>query len=364
MCKPYNSALGEFFNCHWDIEAGHQPPLLNRIETGGGGGGVGGSSASDSSSVHSSHAKFDCGSSTATQTSARLVFLCEQVLHHPPVSAYFAQCIDKGIDLSGYDQISAKFTGASVRVYPGEHNKGIYMTLKSRSNEEYSLKHPTANLTGFISFKMHPYITVQDSAYIRCPQTKLKAIINYLDEPMLGRARFAVEGVVFRYDPENDVIDKIKAVPDEKVVGVVQGTWRGKIYYTPAKKLSPNYRKYAAKTNKQHLLLDLEVLSILEKQVIPTEDQDVRESRRFWEPVTKAILAKEFTIATREKHKIEQRQRDEALVRHENNQPWRSRFFQAIPEEALEHDGKPCLTDEGHTLLKQIHDKSTAAASE
>ena len=358
MCKPYNSALGEFFNCHWDIEAGHQPPLLNRIETGGGG-----SSASDSSSVHSSHAKFDCGSSTATQTSARLMFLCEQVLHHPPVSAYFAQCIDKGIDISGYDQISAKFTGASVRVYPGEHNKGIFMTLKSRNNEEYSLKHPIANLTGFFSFKMHPYITVQDSAYIRCPQTKLKAIINYLDEPMLGKARFAVEGVVFRYDPENDIFDKVKAVPDGKVIGVLHGSWRGKIYYTPTKGLSPNYRNYPAKTDKEQLLIDLESLSILEKQVIPTDEQDARESRRFWEPVTKAILAKDFTIATREKHIIEQRQRDEALVRQESMSPWRSRFFQATPEEALEHDGKPRLTDEGYALLKHVRDKSTAAAS-
>lgn len=68
----------------------------------------------------------------------------------------------------------------AVKVYPGEYNKGIFITL--RDDEEYHLTHPTANVTGFVSLKMHPYVTVQDYCVVRCPKTRTKALLKYNDE--------------------------------------------------------------------------------------------------------------------------------------------------------------------------------------
>jgi hypothetical protein len=68
----------------------------------------------------------------------------------------------------------------AVKVYPGEFNKGIFITV--REDEEYHLTHPTANVTGFVSLKMHPYVTVQDYCIIRCPKTRMKALLKYNDE--------------------------------------------------------------------------------------------------------------------------------------------------------------------------------------
>jgi len=68
----------------------------------------------------------------------------------------------------------------AVKVSPGEYNKGIFITL--RDDEEYHLTHPTANVTGFVSLKMHPYVTVQDYCIIRCPKTRMKALLKYNDE--------------------------------------------------------------------------------------------------------------------------------------------------------------------------------------
>lgn len=65
-------------------------------------------------------------------------------------------------------------------MYPGELNKGIFITLCD--DEEYNLTHPTANVTGFVSLKMHPYVTVQDYCVVRCPKTKTKALLRYVDE--------------------------------------------------------------------------------------------------------------------------------------------------------------------------------------
>jgi hypothetical protein len=70
----------------------------------------------------------------------------------------------------------------AIKVYPGEFNKGIFITLKHRDNEEYQLTHPSANVTGFISLKLHPYVTVQDYCVITCPKTKVKALLRYVDE--------------------------------------------------------------------------------------------------------------------------------------------------------------------------------------
>jgi hypothetical protein len=74
------------------------------------------------------------------------------------------------------------FLTIAVKVGPGEFNKGIFITLKQRDNEEYHLTHPTANITGFISLKVHPYVTVQDYCVILCPKTKIKALLRYNDE--------------------------------------------------------------------------------------------------------------------------------------------------------------------------------------
>jgi hypothetical protein len=70
----------------------------------------------------------------------------------------------------------------AIKVFPGIYNKGILLTLKNRDNEEYSMSHPTANITGFISLKVHPYVTVQDYCAITCPKTKIKALLKYHDE--------------------------------------------------------------------------------------------------------------------------------------------------------------------------------------
>ena len=92
-------------------------------------------------------------SSTGLTTSKKAIkaaYLTEQTSHHPPVSAFWIDCPEKGIYARGYDQLSAKFTGTNVRVTPGAHNLGIFITLRNRDDEEYRLTHPTAYLGGLL----------------------------------------------------------------------------------------------------------------------------------------------------------------------------------------------------------------------
>ena len=160
----------------------------------------------------------------------RVSYLTEQTSHHPPVSAFYISCPEKGLYARGYDQITAKFTGTSIKVMPGEHNLGIFITLDKRDNETYQLKHPAAHLGGILRGALS--VSVGDVAYVTCPQTGLKAILQYFDEGWLGRSTNKVEGVIFRYDPENDDKTKIRDVPEADILVRLAGPWKEKIAFT------------------------------------------------------------------------------------------------------------------------------------
>jgi len=162
----------------------------------------------------------------------RVSYLTEQTSHHPPVSAFYVDCPAKGITARGFDQISAKFTGTSIRVTPGGHNLGIFVTLQNRGNEEYQLTHPAAHLGGLLRGTLS--VTVADLCYVTCPKTKIKAILHYLEEGWLGRTQNKVQGVIFRYDPENDTQTRIRDVPEKSIIARIEGCWQEQVYFTLA----------------------------------------------------------------------------------------------------------------------------------
>ena len=200
---------------------------------------------------------YPAASSTASglpdQRPITVSYLTEQTSHHPPVSAFIVECPGKGITARGFDQISAKFTGTSVRVTPGTHNRGIFITLHNRGDEEYQLTHPAAQLGGLLrgaGFSLGSpsplparvvdfwlgsgslSVSVSDTCYVLCPKTRIKVILHYVEEGWLGRAQNKVQGVIFRYDPDHDTTMKIKDVLDPDILATVDGCWQEKVYFT------------------------------------------------------------------------------------------------------------------------------------
>lgn len=107
---------------------------------------------------------------------------------------------------------------------------GIFITLDERDGETYQLTHPPAHLGGF--FRGNLNVSVSEMAYVTCPRTKLKTILNYVDEGWLGRTTNKVEGVIFKYDPENDDKTRIRDVPDSDVLARLSGPWKEKVVLT------------------------------------------------------------------------------------------------------------------------------------
>ena len=268
----------------------------------------------------------------------RISYLTEQTSHHPPVSAFYVDCPQRGITARGFDQISAKFTGTSIRVGPGQHNLGIFITLEKRDNEEYQLTHPAAHLGGLLRGSLS--ISVVDTCFVTCAKTRMKAILQYLEEGWFGKAQNKVLGVIFRYDPDDDTKTKIKDVPDSDILARIDGCWHDRIYYA-----------LAGSTDSQ-LLVDIVPLFPIPKMLPPEEDQLPNESRKFWSEVTAAISTKQYGLATKLKHDLEERQREKAAAQKQMDEEWKPRFFTGT----VAPSGKPDLTEEGRQVLKGLHE--------
>src|SRR5580700_743576 len=215
--------------CNWDVTEAAQPVSLLRKNA------TPSSAASSVKSVNTVTTSSNNSSTTALPISTklekpiRISYLTEQTSHHPPVSAFYVDCPDKGISARGFDQLSAKFTGTSIKVTAGEHNLGIFITLHKRDDEQYQLTHPAAHLGGLLRGSLS--VTVGDQCYVICPKTKLKTILSYREEGWRGKAQNKVEGVIFRYDTENDDKTRIKDVPEKDIVARIEGNWREKMYF-------------------------------------------------------------------------------------------------------------------------------------
>jgi hypothetical protein len=177
----------------------------------------------------------------------RITFITEQVSHHPPISSFFVECKDSGVQLCGVDQLSAKFTGTSIRVYPGEANKGIFVKLTEDAlagpqlaGEEYQITHPTASLNGLLRGAL--WVAICDTLFITCRGgsrqndngKRLRSIVEYKEESWLTKAKYFLEGVIYEYDMSKgeagvEEFKTIKEVPSDRIVGTFEGSWKGKI---------------------------------------------------------------------------------------------------------------------------------------
>jgi hypothetical protein len=150
------------------------------------------------------------------------------------------------------------------------------------------------------------------------------------------KAKYALEGVIYEYDADKeDELDKIKSVPQDRIVATFEGSWKGQI----------TWKKKGEKES--HLLIDLEQLDFIKyKSVRPLDKQDEMESRKIWKPVTESIVNKEFGQATKHKQDIEQKQREIAAERKRKGQEFAPRFF----KEDISN-GRPELTAAGREAL-------------
>ncbi|EDW47173.1 GM20569 [Drosophila sechellia] len=175
--KPYNPILGEVFQCHWDI------PGISQ----------------DAQEVRDGPVPW-CRRD-------QLTFLAEQVSHHPPISAFYAEHYNKKITFAAHVWTKSKFLGLSI----GVHNIGEgVVTLVDRS-EEYIVTFPNGYGRSILTV---PWIELGGSVEIKCPQSGYYANVEFLTKPFYGGKR-------------NRVSAEVYAPSEKKPFVSITGEWSG-----------------------------------------------------------------------------------------------------------------------------------------
>ncbi|KAJ3311824.1 hypothetical protein HDV04_003564 [Boothiomyces sp. JEL0838] len=241
--KPFNPILGEFYRCSWIEDDGSEG-----------------------------------------------FYICEQVSHHPPMSAFFYGNPQKGIAISGELIPQAKFFGNSAATMM-EGGSTIYLP-----NDEYRVTEPNIYARSILFGTM--FMELGDSCTISSNKSDYSCTIEYKQKGFFGGSdRDCIAGKI------------IKKSTGETVYKIC-GKWSGKTFATDSK-------------GKEILLFDATVPPKIKPRTLHPDMEDF-ESAKLWKHVAAAVKANDHTTATQEKQKIEENQR--TLVKSRKEQ-WVSRFF-------------------------------------
>ncbi|XP_013405009.1 oxysterol-binding protein-related protein 9 isoform X8 [Lingula anatina] len=297
--KPYNPIIGETFQCFWDI-----PNMEPSDEV------------SDSGPVPWVHKN-------------NLAFIAEQVSHHPPISAFYAEHSGKRISLDGYIWTKSKFLGLSIGVYM--IGQAVISVLDH--DEEYVLTFPTGYGRSILTV---PWIELGGKVGVQCAKTGYYANIEFKTKPFYGGKKHQVAAAIF-------------APNDKKPICTIDGEWNGVMW--------AQYN-----TGRSEKFVDTKSMPIIKKKVKPRTEQGEFESRRLWQDVTKHLKEKNVDKATEFKRKLEQRQREEAKERLEKGLKWETKHFHEQGEHWLHH--RPLLKRLQETVTRKSRQNSPEGDSE
>ncbi|XP_008578666.1 PREDICTED: oxysterol-binding protein-related protein 9 [Galeopterus variegatus] len=280
--KPYNPILGEIFQCHWT--------LPNDTEE---------------------NTELVSEGPVPWVSKNSVTFVAEQVSHHPPISAFYAECFNKKIQFNAHIWTKSKFLGMSI----GVHNIGQGCVSCLDYDEHYILTFPNGYGRSILTV---PWVELGGECNINCSKTGYSANIVFHTKPFYGGKKHRITAEIFSPN-------------DKKSFCSIEGEWNGVMY-----------AKYA--TGENTVFVDTKKLPIIKKKVRKLEDQNEYESRCLWKDVTFNLKVKDIDAATEAKHRLEERQRAEARERKEKEIQWETRLFH--------EDGECWVYDE--PLLKRL----------
>ncbi|XP_010118798.1 PREDICTED: oxysterol-binding protein-related protein 11, partial [Chlamydotis macqueenii] len=277
--KPYNPIIGETFHCSWRMPK-------SEVTT----------DAGSNFSAHSPSEQVTLSKDLEGQRELdyyTVKFVAEQVSHHPPVSGFYAECVERKMCVNAHVWTKSKFLGMSIGVtMVGE---GLLSLLEH--GEEYTFSLPCAYARSILTV---PWVELGGKVNINCVKTGYSASINFHTKPFYGGKLHRVTG-------------EVKQNTMNTVVCRVQGEWNSVLEFT----YSNGETKY----------VDLTKLSVTRKRVRPLEKQGPFESRRLWQHVTESLRDGDIDKATEHKRALEERQRNEERLRAETETPWCTKYF-------------------------------------
>ncbi|CEF67157.1 Oxysterol-binding protein-related protein 9 [Strongyloides ratti] len=262
--KPYNPILGETFRCRWTVPG---MELTGERTTSG---------------------------PFPGSDKNQLTFIAEQVSHHPPISAFYAEHPGKRISFNGFIWTKSSFLGLSI----GVANIGFGTVTLHDYDEVYKLTFPSGYGRSIMGT---PWIELGGRIEVSCEKTGYTAEIDFLTKSFFGGKPHRLSGSLFKPGVKKPIL-------------TLRGEWNGIIYAKPL-------------NGDEYVFVDVKAKSEIRKECDPIAKMGDRESRRLWRHVTTALFRNKISLATNSKLWIEQRQRDEAKKRKEKGEVWNNIFF-------------------------------------
>ena len=148
-----------------------------------------------------------------------------------------------------------------------------------------------------------------DHASVRCPDTGYSTDIEFKTKGWMGGTYNAIGGFI-KNDKTGEQLFELS------------GLWSGEMFI---KDLHSGQKKP---------LFDATTAKHTPPVTRPISEQGERESQRLWQSTVKAVHAVDHAVATEEKSKIEDRQREEAKRREESGEEWRPKLFRHVNAES------------------------------
>ncbi|KAH8834958.1 hypothetical protein DL96DRAFT_1729030 [Flagelloscypha sp. PMI_526] len=110
----------------------------------------------------------------------RVVYVTEQVSHHPLISFFYASAPSQHVEISGGDQISAKVSGTTLRVSSGTFHKGLFVNITGGfgEGESYHITHPVASVNGILCGNFYVTIATLASSRKRATNTDRTTVLS------------------------------------------------------------------------------------------------------------------------------------------------------------------------------------------
>lgn len=286
--KPYNPILGETFKCLYDM--------------------------SDSRGEEFSYDESQSNDGPVPwATNNQLAFLAEQVSHHPPVSAFYAEHKASRIQFTGHIWTKSKFLGLSI----GVHNIGQGVIRLLDLDEEYVINFPNGYGRSILTV---PWVELGGDCTITCEKTGHSAHVKFHTKPFYGGRVHRVTAEVYAPDsPKKSYLS-------------VDGEWNARMFGKEA-------------GGKNECLFDAHTCKKFPKHVQSIEGQLETESRRMWRKVTDNLRVNNIDQATEGKRFLEDRQRKDARERAEKDVVYKPRLF--VEDADMNWVYKSLLSDRG-----------------
>jgi len=262
--KPYNPILGEIFQCFYNLTENDKD-------------------------------NYNKDGPIPWSTKEDVSMVCEQVSHHPPISAFYAECASKRICFNSHLWTKSKFLGLSI----GVSMVGTGNVFVSDYDEEYIMTFPNGYGRSILTV---PWVELGGKTEITCAKSGYSVQLDFHTKPFYGGKR-------------NRITAEVYAPGQKRSFLSVYGEWNGIMY-----------AKYAD-AKEGEVFVDTLNMPTLQKKVKAIPTQNEFESRKMWKDVTMSLKRNLIDNATAGKHKLEEKQRQDARVRKETNTKWVTRVF-------------------------------------